>query len=346
MFFSPRAGTKELAAISHRLAISLEAGVDMRTVWAREAERCVGRAARARLDAVNQAVARGQSISEALALAGDFFPPLFRELVEVGETTGHLVEVFKQLAEHYRGQLSLRRTFWAAIAWPMIELALAILIVGFLIWILGVIQESTGMEIDILGFGLIGNTGLAIYVAFLAAVGVVLLVIFQAVRRGLVWTRPIQRGVLRLPWLGKALETLALARLAWTLHLTFKVGMDVRPAVRLSLRSTGNARFTDQIDQIDAEIAARSSIYETFLHAGSYPTEFLDGLSVGEETGKLDESMATLASQYRARARSALAVLTVVAGLAVWAMVALVIIVLIFRLFGFYVGTIRDAAQF
>jgi len=343
MLFSPQAGTKMLAELSDRLAISLEAGLDLRTVWAREAQRRVGRAARARLHAVSQAVAGGQSLSAALAAAGDFFPPLFRELAEVGEKTGHLVEVFKQLAEHYRGQLSLRRTFLAAIAWPMIELALAILVVGFLIWILGFIRKLAGTDVDILGLGLVGNTGLAIYIAFLVALGAMLLLVLQAVRRGLIWTRPIQRGVLRLPWLGRALETLALARLAWTLHLTVKVGMDVPAALRLSLQSAGNARFTDQIDPIAADIAAGSSIHEAFLHAGSYPTEFLDGLSVGEQTGKLDESMATLSGQYQERARVALSVLTVLAGLAVWGLVALVIIVLIFRLFGFYLGTIQDA---
>ncbi len=346
MIFSPRISLGQLAAMCHRLAISLQAGVDVRTVWAREAERARG-SMRRRLHAVSQAVDRGESATAALALAGDYFPTLLRELAEVGELTGHQAEVFAQLADHYQNQITLRRVFLASILWPMIQLTLAVLIIGFLIWIMGVIRDATGNRgVDPLGFGLVGNRGLAIYVAFVAVVVAVAWAAIAAVRRGLVWGRPIQRAVLRLPVLGKALETLALARLAWTMYLTMNAGMPIRRALALSLRSTHNARFIDQIPAIDAEIAQGNSIYEAFRQAGGYPVEFLDSLAVSEESGMLVESMARLSRQYQERARMALAALTTVAGFAVWGVIAAIIIFLIFRLFSFYIGTINDALKF
>ncbi len=343
MLFSQRISTKELAGLCRRLATSLEAGIDVRTVWAREAQRPVGRAARLHLETVGRAVAEGESIADALAATGDFFPQLLRELAEVGEQTGHLGEIFAQLADHYQNRLKLRRSFLASIAWPVAQLALAVCVIGFLIWIMGLIGEITGTTIDILGLGLVGNTGLMIYVVFLAAVGAIVFLFIRAVSRGLVWTRPIQRAALRGPFLGPPLQTLALARLAWTLHLTLNAGMDVRRALRLSLRSSRNARFSDQIDLIDAEISAGNSNHDAFSRAGSYPTDFLDSLRVGEQTGKLVESMALLARQYGDRAQAALATLTMLGGLAVWCVIGLMIIAVIFRLFAFYLGTINDA---
>ena len=190
MLFSPRIKMRHLAGLCRRSATALGAGIDVRTVWAREAERTSGWATRGRLLTVSEAVHRGESMAEALAATGDFFPPLFRELVAVGEQSGQLSEVFAQLADHYEGRLQLRRVFLGAIAWPMIELAAAVVVIGFLIWIMGVI----GHGIDPLGFGLVGNAGLMIYIAFLATVGVLFFLILEAVRRGLVWTRPIQRA--------------------------------------------------------------------------------------------------------------------------------------------------------
>lgn len=341
MLFSARIKLKPLAGLCRRLATALGAGIDLRTAWAHEAERAPGQAARRRFRSVSEAIQRGGNVAEALAATGSFFPALFREMVDVGEQTGHLSEVFAQLADHYEAQLALRRGFLATIAWPLVELAAAVVIIGFLIWFMGVIGGGT----DLLGWGLVGNSGLLVYIAFLGIVGLLFFVLLQAVRRGMVWTRPIQRAVLRLPALGKVLQTLALSRLAWSLHLTLNTEMNVRRALRLSLRSTRSARYTDQTERIDAEIAAGNSIHEAFLAAGCFPTDFLDALAVGEQSGALVESMGRLSRLYRDQARTALVVLNTLAGFAVYAAIALVIIFLIFRLAGFYFGIIRGLAE-
>ncbi len=343
MFFSPRISKKELAALCRRVSTSLEAGVDLRTTWAREAERAGRLATRTRLRQIGDDLNRGQSLPDALADTGDYFPDIFRSLVEVGDKTGHLGEALRQLAEHYEYQLQLRRTFLAAIAWPMLQLIVAICVVGFLIWILGVIGESTGTTFDILGFGLVGTRGLILYMTFVGCVAGGIALIVRGAQRGLVWTQPIQRAVLKVPVLGGVVETIALSRLAWTLHLTFNAGMEVRRALKISLESANNARYTDQIPAVENSVRQGNSLFETFSTSGEYPPEFLDTLRVGEQSGRVVESMAHLSEQYRDRAAAAMGTLTMLAGFGVWAMVAMVIILMIFRIFSFYLGTIQDA---
>jgi type IV pilus assembly protein PilC len=344
MIFSPRISTGRLAPLCHRLATALEAGIDARTIWAREAEHARG-SARSRIRAISDGVERGESISRAIRQTGNYFPELFREMVDVGEQTGHAAEVFGQLADHYQHQRELRRAFLSAISWPMVQLFLAILIIGFLIGIMGAINESTGADTDPLGFGLIGTHGLMIYGAFLAAVGAAMALIVFAVRRGALWVRPIQRAALHVPMLGSSLRTIALARLAWALNLTFGTGMDVRRALAISLRAARNAKFTDDLPAIDLAIAQGATIYEAFHRQRGYPHEFLDTMAVGEESGRLVESMARLSTQYQQRARVALASLTALAGYAVWVAVAAIIIFLIFRLAMFYLGVLAGAAN-
>ncbi|NUQ64541.1 MAG: type II secretion system F family protein [Pirellulales bacterium] len=343
MLFSPRISKKELAGLCRRVSTSLEAGVDLRTTWAREAERAGRRTTRTRLQRISEELNRGQSLPDALADTEDYFPEIFRLLVEVGDKTGHLGESLGQLAEHYEYQLKLRRTFLASIAWPMLQLTVAILVIGFLIWVLGVIGQSTGTTFDILGFGLVGTRGLMIYVAFLACVAVAIGIVVRGIQRGLVWTRPIQRAVFKIPVLGSVAETIALSRLAWTLHLTFNAGMDVRRALKTSLEAAGNSRYTDHVPEFENSVRAGTSLFETFSATGDYPPEFLDTLRVGEQTGRVVESMAHLSGQYRDRAAAAMGTLTMLAGFAVWAMVAVIIILMIFRIFSFYLGAIQEA---
>lgn len=331
MVFSSRISLQELVGLCRRLAWALGAGVDVRRVFQREAERARGHLRRG-LTEVRRAVDRGETVSHGLAAAGNVFPPLVRELTEVGEQTGGLSEVFLQLADHYQGRLELRRNFLAAIAWPVIQLVLALGIVGFLIWIMGFICDATGQPIDPLGVGLVGTGGLVIYLLLLAAVAGAVLLAVQGMRRGVAGLRILQRLLMRVPVLGRPLQTLALARLAWALHLTLGAGMEVRRALALSLRTTNNARYTDRIPRMDAMIARGNSMHDAFLAAGVFPVDFLDSLAVAEESGKLVESMATLSRQYRDRARAALGTLTMLAAWAVWGVVALIIIGLIFRL--------------
>lgn len=327
------------------MSTALETGINTRTAWAREAERAKGHLRGHLLD-ISHAINHGKSHSDAFAVTGDYFPALLHEMVELGEQTGHLDRVFAQLADHYQNHLDTRRAFWGAIAWPLAQLGLAILIVGFLIWVTGFIREMTGNRtIDILGIGLVGNTGLAIYAVLVAGVGALLWLTIRAIGRGLVWTQPIQRFVSKLPGIGGPLQTMALARLAWSMHITMNAGMDIRRAMRLSLRSAQNARYTDHIPVIDAEILAGHSIHDAFLLAGGYPVDFLDTLAVGEESGRVVESMGLLARQYQDRARASLAILTTLAGWIVWMVIAALIIAVIFRIFSFYLGALNDAAR-
>ena len=341
MLFSPRIGLKPLAGLCRRLATSFEAGIDLRRIFQREAQHAQGAGLKKRLETIARQINRGENLASALEATEDYFPILFRELVAVGEETGRLADVLAALADDYQHRVQLRRTFLAAITWPMAQLGIALFVIGFLIWVLGAIGQSTGRTIDILGFGLTGNRGLAIYLAFVGTVGGAIAFVIYALQRGVAWTAPVQRAVLAMPGLGPPLQTLALARLAWSMHLTFGAGMEVRRALGLSLRSTRNARYTDQIDPIERALGSGDPLFEAFSATNVFPSEFLESLLVAEESGRLSESMDLLSRQYQDRAKAALAALTTIAGFAVWGVVALIIIVMIFRIFMFYVGTIN-----
>src|SRR5690606_9021568 len=152
MLGEPRIGLKPLAALCRRLSLSMGAGVDVRTVWTREAQNAQG-FGRRRFEAVSEGVAEGRTVSDALEDTGEYFPKFFRELIKVGEQTGHLPEVCRQLAEHYEHQLRMRRTLLASITWPAIELTLALGVIGLVIWVMGAIPALAKSKTDMLGFG-------------------------------------------------------------------------------------------------------------------------------------------------------------------------------------------------
>lgn len=341
--FSPRVSLRELALFCRRLALALEAGLDLRRILDRESQGRSSGAMRRHVERIRQEVHRGHSLSEAVAATGSYFPPLFHEMVDIGERTGKVSEVFRELADSYEYQQRLRREFLASIAWPSVQLVAAVLIVGLMIWVMGIIGDG---KMDILGLGLVGTEGV---VRYFTVVGVVVLAgaaLVHAVERGVIWVRPAERAVLHLPVLGACLRTLALSRLAWSLHLTLETGMELERALPLSLRSTRNATFIDGIDQVVREVKSGHEISEALANSAPYPQDFLDTLENGERSGRLPEAMAILARQYQDQAHRSMQVLTTIAGFAVWALVALLIVVVIVRIFMIaYMGPINEALR-
>ena len=344
MLFAPHAATKPMIEFLRRLGMSLEAGIDIRKALTSEARRSLPQL-RERIEQMSEAVNGGTAFSTAMDDTGQYFPLLVRELVQVGEQTGHLPEVLKQLVLHYEAQLALRRSFISTIAWPMLQLGAALVAIGFLIWMSAVITRLTGNPTDMLGIGLTGETGLLIYVAIYFGNRDRDFRLLAGGYDGKLWVAPIQRFVLKVPGLGGAFRDLAIARFAWTLQLTMGAALDVKRALELSLKSTHNVQFTDHQKLVHDMIQTGESIHETLAATHAFPIELLHAIQVGEESGRLVETMEVVARQQLDSARRAMAMLTKFAGYLVWFVVAAIIISVIFRLFGSYIGTINELAQ-
>ncbi len=332
----------QLAGLSRRLAIALGAGLPLRSVWARETASARGPAAQAAMRDVLDALDRGEPPGEALATAGPFFPELFSQIVAAGDQSGHLPEAFAKLADHYETQLALRRSFLVAMAWPMLELGLAVLVIGLLIYIQGWLAETRDTPVDVLGWGLAGSKGLAIYLLVVAAIAGLGALGIRAIRRGLKAGSWLQGALLHLPAVGRVMRTLALGRLAWTLGLALDSGMPVRRALALAIASTQNICFSRHLRKMEASVEAGQSLVETFADTGAFPPDFLELVAMGEQSGELVEALGRASRMYQAQAEAALRVLVIVAGLICWMVVALVLILMIFHIFGGYVQTLRS----
>src|SRR5262245_42162305 len=132
--FGSRIDTKSLAMLCRRLGTSLGAGVDARMSFLREAQAARG-SARRPLQQVSDEVAGGSGVAEAFDSAGNYVPEFFRAMIHVGEDSGQLPEVLRRLSDNYEHQLKLRRTLSTSLAWPVVELCLALTVVGIVIWV-------------------------------------------------------------------------------------------------------------------------------------------------------------------------------------------------------------------
>jgi type II secretory pathway component PulF len=337
-----RISTGHLAQLCHRVGTGLRAGVDVRRLWEQESRR--GGPMQARyLAHVHQRVSAGDTMAEAMRGCHGFFPSLTCELVDVGEHTGKLDTVFLELASHYQHLLALRRQFLVAIAWPAIQLVAAIGIIGFFIWLSGIL--TAGSNTGFAPLGLSGNSGLMIYMTVVIGLAGTVTAAVLAVTRG--WLGPLPMMLaLQVPLIGSCLRTFALSRLAWTLSMTLDAGVDARRSMRLAILSTQNPYYMAPLRQVDNAILHGSEFHVALRETGLFPRDFLEDLAAAEIAGTHAESMALVAQQYQDRARTASRIITMVASFAIWGLVAMMIVFMIFSLAAQILRPYQEALDF
>ncbi len=337
--FSSRLPLVDLIDLCRVLRHQLSAGLSLQRVLQQQSERG-RRSFRGMAGRLSDSIRQGSSFSDALDKEPGAFPPLFLSMVKVGESTGHIAEIFGELERYYQLELQLRRQFRSQTILPIIQFVAAVAVIAGVIYILGMIASMMGGKPLMTVFGLSGGPGA------LAFLGVVFGALFSAWSLYFIVSRAgrqkawMDRLLLGVPALGPCLRALAMSRFTLAMQLTLDSGLSITKALRLSFDATGNAFFGSRSDTVVQALKNGKTLYESLRTSRIFDDEFMEMIASSEESGSVPEMMRHLAVQYQEETARKMKLLTGVAGGAVWVCVAAFIIWAIFRLASIYLGAL------
>jgi len=339
--------TKRLQQICLHVGTSLRAGLDLRASWEIEAQRLSGRH-RAVMSAIVDQMIDGSSLYDSIeAEAPDCFPALMKEMIQVGEHTGKLAEVLLRLAEHYDHKLELKRIIINGIAWPLFELAFAIAVITALIGIFGLIGNVERGEEPPNLFGLRGASGVATFLTLVGLVIAPILGLMVAIRRAWLPLDPLMAFLSRVPMLGRAIRTMAISRICWTLAMAHNAGIDAVRTMTMALKSSQNLIYTNAGRRAEEALKQHQTFLEAFQAAGVFPHDLLAAVQTGELAGRLSETLEAFSVQYLEKARQQFKTLAFVMGIIVFLGVAALIVAAIFYMFfKFIMDPLNQALNF
>ena len=346
MIRSRQISNHALGAFSRSMARMMEAGVEIRKSLQTSAKQSSDSRLSASVERIQKSIASGSSMADSLNEEGDLYPPLFRDLVNVGELTGTAPDVFASLAKYYEARVQQAREFRAQIAWPVIQLVAAIGIVGLLIFILGMLPPMpSGKPFDVLGLGLYGTSGATTW--FLGWLGAVAFGFFmwKFISNNAAGQMVLHPFLLRVPVVGKCMQSFAISRFSWCFALTQQAGMSIRPSLECSLKATANGAFIAAEPLIWQELKEGESLTDALTLSQLFPLEYLQVVATAEETGTVPEQLDRLSHLFDDEARRAMTRLTVFFSGAIWLSVVGLIIFFIFRIAMMYVNTINAAVK-
>jgi type IV pilus assembly protein PilC len=324
----------------------LEAGVDIRKTIRTAGKQSSDHRLPRELEQVSQRIASGRTLAESFGMSAPFFPPLVIDLVNVGEQTGNLPEVFHALARYYDSRIRQLREFRAGIAWPAIQLVAAICIIGLLIFILGLLPaQPNGQPFDVTGIGLYGSTGALTWFGGWGAIALGAFVVGKLLRNNTSWQIMLHPVILGIPVIGHCMRSFAISRFSWCFALTQQAGMSIKPSLECSLKATGNGAFIMAQPLIWEQLAAGESITDAFTASNLFTTEFLQFVATAEETGTVPEQLDRMSHLFEEDAHRAMKRMTAIMSGTVWFLVAGIVIFFIFRIALIYVGMLNDAVK-
>jgi len=344
--FASKIPPKTLVHMSRSLGTMLESGIQIRRSLQITTKKIGHPPTRNVLRHISDDIDAGTDIGSAFRRHGRFFPSLFLDMLEMAENSGALPEVLKHLAEHYENNIRLKREFIQSIIWPGFQLVAAIFVIAILILVLGMVEETTGnSDLSVLVFGLVGTKGAIIWLCgtFGSIAGVFFA--YKMINGLFQGEKVLDTFLIRVPILGHCMRAFAIARFSWAYYLTQQTGMPVVESLKGSLRATGNGAFMASSPNICGTVLEGATLTDAPARSELFPDDFLEMVSVAEESGTVPEALNRLSPQFEENARSHLKTLTRAVTVLVWLIVAGFIVFFIFRFILWYVDQINQALQ-
>ncbi|AML60043.1 Type IV fimbrial assembly protein PilC [Serratia rubidaea] len=290
-----------LLLFTRQLATLLQAGLPLMNALQLLAQQHASAPWRCLLQEIGERVAQGQSLSEVTAGYHYVFPPIYRQLITLGELTGNLDRCCQQLAQQQEEQQKLRKKVVKAIRYPLFICAVAILV--SLLMLLMVLPEFAkvyqSFDAPLPWF----TQGLMTLSALLVSAGPYLLLAGALLAGGYWrychpharWRRREQRLSLRLPLIAQLIKGASLSQIFRTLHMTQQAGLTLLEGLDAALLSMENLFFRQALEAVRQRLNQGLPLYQALAEQPLFPPLCQQLARVGEESGTLDTLLGKLA---------------------------------------------------
>lgn len=246
----------------------------------------------------------GKLLSQAFQAQPMVFPLWFSQLVEAGEQTGQLPEIFGHLARTLAWQSALHTQIRQGMTYPAI-VCLMVLVAAYVMLTFLVPQMATFLQS--LGQQLPWTTQLLLRLSCVVQnyggwlMGLIFLTIFLVVillRRMPEMALKWDRWVLKLPVIGRLWQQLVLARLCRFLGLMYQTGIPLLQALQWCQPLLQQRAMSQALHEVYLRVEAGQALTASFAATHVFPPLMLRMISVGESAGALDRMLFQLATFY------------------------------------------------
>lgn len=294
---------RDMAVFCRQFVSIIDAGVPVVTALEMLGEQTENKKLRRAIVECRKTIEHGESLADAMSDHPKVFPKMFVTLVEAGEASGSLDVSFTRMAEQFEKSAKLKATVTKALIYPSVILFIAVLAMSVLLAFVVPTFENMLLE---LGTGLPGITKAVIaasnflqnrwYVVIAAVIGLVIAIrTYKKTDSGqrFFGTLAVKNFVTR-----KLVVKTASARMARTLSTLLGSGIPIMEALAITASTMTNICFKEELLRARDQVLVGAPLAKQFREGGLFPPMVHQMITIGENSGDIDNMLTKLAEYY------------------------------------------------
>jgi type IV pilus assembly protein PilC len=295
---------KDITLFTRQLATMMKAGVPLLQSFDIVAKGHANPSVSKLIIDIRSDIETGSSLAQAFRKFPLYFDPLFCNLVGAGEQAGILEDLLTRLAIYKEKTLAIKAKIKSAMMYPVSILAVAFVVTAvIMIWVVPAFKEvfkSFGADLPGPTLIVMGISDFVVknwYIIFGVIFGS-LYFFFQSWKRSLKMQRFMDAVLLKAPIFGPVIRKATIARWTRTLATMFAAGVPLVESLDSVGGASGNAVYQDATKKIQIEVSTGTSLTVAMQNSNLFPNMVTQMVSIGEESGSLDQMLGKVADFY------------------------------------------------
>jgi len=293
----------KLALLCSQLGIELKAGLPLVSALKLVSENEDDARIKKMIDEVSEDVHAGNGLADSFEKRGPFMPKTFIETVRAGEESGKLDECFDKLQRYYENSASVSAKVRSALIYPIMLIIVAIGVVAIImIKAVPVFEESFAS----MGNELPGPTRALIAMSnFMSEKWLLLSAILLTVILGIYLFKKSDVGAhffaklaMTMPGIKLVNRMNGAAQFSGTLATMLSAGLPLVQAAQITASVADNLLVREDIESSVVGVIEGKRLTEGLQESEWLPSLLIEMTSVGEETGKLEETLNVVNDYY------------------------------------------------
>ena len=294
---------KDISMFCRQFYTMIDAGVTINRSLTILANQTTNKRLKESIKHVEEDVAKGEMLSEAMRKQDGVFPKLLVSMVEVGEVTGNLDDIMLRMAEQYEKENKINNKVKVAMTYPSVLAVVAVLVVAILMTFVMPkfleLFDSLGTDLPIVTKILISSS------EFIAKNVIAIWSLIIIIMIGIRFYFKTDHGIyslsvlkLKIPIIDKLNQKIIVSRFTRTLSVLLSSGIPMIKALELVSDIVGNKLAEIEILSMKDHVIRGEGLYKTVISSDIFPEMLGTMIKIGEESGSLDDILYKTADFY------------------------------------------------
>ncbi len=303
----PKLGGKinsaKLSIFTRQFSVMLDAGLPLVQCLEILGDQEEHKIFKAIIEAVRTDVESGMSLADAMKRHPNAFDNLYANMIAAGEAGGILDIILQRLSVYIEKAVKLKNQVKSALMYPIAVLTIAAGVVFIILWkvipVFAQMFAGMGAQLPYLTRWVVKASNMVVdYGLWIVALLVLFYVAMREWHKTYRGRRILDRLQIMVPILGALVLKVSVARFCRTLATLTSSGVPILDGLEITARTSGNAIVEDSIMSVRKSVEEGKTISQPLQETKVYPVMVCQMISVGEQTGALDQMLSKIADFY------------------------------------------------